>query len=490
VAPLTPAPPAPSAPLAPGTPGAGPGDPPPAAAPPAARPAGAPGLAGLARNEVLRKATHIGMGLIAFSLRFLGPFWSALLAAAALLNNLFVLHRIGGKRLWRDAEHQAGGALGIVLYPLTVLLLILVFYRRLEVAAAAWGILAFGDGMATVFGMTWGRRKLPWNPAKSWAGSAAYVAFGTLAAAALLTWTAPERRYSWAFALVAGGAAALLAAALESVPQGLDDNLGVPLVAGIFLFGMALTHGQWPAFLGWPFADRLLLGAAINAVLAGAAWAARTVDLSGVAAGWLVGTAIYGFLDWRGWLLLVAFFVIGSACTKLGYRRKAAANLAQERGGRRGARHALANAGVAVACAVFAALTLYPALFAVAFAAAFATAAADTASSEIGQLVGRRTFLITTLRPVPRGTEGAVSLEGTLAGIAAAAVVGALGAGLGLYPWACLLPVIGAAFIGTTFESVVGAILERRRLLDNEALNFLNTLVGALAGAALAALAL
>jgi uncharacterized protein (TIGR00297 family) len=189
-------------------------------------------------------------------------------------------------------------------------------------------------------------------------------------------------------------------------------------------------------------------------------------------------------------LLLVAFFVIGSACTKLGYRRKAAANLAQERGGRRGARHALANAGVATACAVFAALTAYPALFAVAFAAAFATAAADTASSEIGQLVGRRTFLITTLRPVPRGTEGAVSLEGTLAGIAASVAIGALGAAVQLYPWVCVLPVAGAAFIGTTFESVVGATLEQRRLLDNEALNFLNTLVGALAGAALAALVL
>ncbi|HEY6324425.1 MAG TPA: DUF92 domain-containing protein, partial [Thermoanaerobaculia bacterium] len=141
-------------------------------------------------------------------------------------------------------------------------------------------------------------------------------------------------------------------------------------------------------------------------------------------------------------------------------------------------------------CAVFAALTPYPALFAVAFAAAFATAAADTASSEIGQLVGRRTFLITTLRPVPRGTDGAVSLEGTLAGVAAAIAIGALGAAVALYPWICALPVAAAAVIGTTFESVVGATLEQRRLLDNEALNFLNTLVGALAGAALAALVL
>ena len=68
-----------------------------------------------------------------------------------------------------------------------------------------------------------------------------------------------------------------------------------------------------------------------------------------------------------------------------------------------------------------------PAIFALAFAAAFATAAADTVSSEIGKAFGRRTFLITTLRPVPRGTDGAVSLEGTLAGVAALAPVAGLG---------------------------------------------------------------
>jgi uncharacterized protein (TIGR00297 family) len=442
--------------------------------------------AGLQGSELLRKATHVGMGCIAFALRPLGPFWAAVLGASALVFNLFLLHRIGGRRMWREAELAAGGAVGIVLYPLSVLLLILVFYRRLEIAAAAWGILAFGDGLATVFGIAWGRHRLPWNPAKSWVGSLAYVFWGTLAAAALLVWTAPERGYGWGFALAAAGAAALLAAALESLPQGLDDNLGVPMVSALFLFGLVLTQGRWGALLDSGFGTRLLIGAAINAALAAAAYAARTVDLSGMAAGFIVGTAIYGFLGWRGYLLLMAFFVIGSACTRFGYKTKAAARIAQEAGGRRGARHALANAGVATACALFAAATPYPALFAIAFAAAFATAAGDTASSEIGQVLGRRTFLITTLRPVPRGTEGAVSLEGTLAGLVASAVVAALGAATGLYGWPAAAAVVAGAFIGTTLESIVGAALERRRLLDNEALNFLNTLVGALAAVAIA----
>ncbi|HEY2291776.1 MAG TPA: TIGR00297 family protein [Thermoanaerobaculia bacterium] len=443
----------------------------------------------LNRGELARKAVHMGVGLIAFSLRYLGPLYSAILALGALGLNLFVLPHIGGRRLWRQHEVESGSSLGIILYPLAVLLLILVFYQRLEVAAAAWGILAFGDGMASIAGIQFGQRRLPWNPRKSWIGSLAYVFFGTVGAAALLVWTAPNqgRAYGWAFAFAACFLTALLAAALESLPQGLDDNLGVPLVSGLFLLGLGLTQGRWGPFLADPtLPRRLLLAAVVNAALAGAAYAARTVSRSGVVAGFLVGFLIYAFLDWRGYLLLMAFFVIGSAATKLGYRKKAAEKLAQEDKGRRGARHALANAGVATACALFAAMTPYPypVLFALAFAGAFATAAADTSSSEIGQLLGRRTYLATTFRPVPRGTEGAVSLEGTLAGILASLVIAALGAALGLFPWKGGAVVVFAAFVGTTFESVVGATLEKRRLLDNEALNFLNTLVGALVAAA------
>lgn len=439
----------------------------------------------LSRSEALRKLVHLGVGAIAFSLRFLGPFWAALLGLSALLFNLLLLPRIGGRKLWREHEHAAGGALGIVLYPLTVLLLILIYYRRLEIAAATWGILAFGDGMASLVGSSIGTRKLPWNPRKSWAGSLAYWIFGTVAAAVLLQWTAPGQYaapFAWTIALLT----ALLAAGLESLPHGLDDNLGVPLVASLFLLGLALTQGQWARVVSEGLGEKALWGLLVNAVLAVLAFKARTVDLSGALVGLILGTAIWAFLDWRGFLLLLAFFVIGSACTKFGYKRKAAAKLAQEKGGRRSARHAIANAGVAAACALFAAATVSPrpaVLFAVAFAGAFATAAFDTASSEIGQLLGRRTFLITTLQPVPRGTEGAVSLEGTLAGVAASLVVAGLGAGVGLYPALGVLAVTVAAFLGSTFESLAGATLEKRGWLDNEGLNFLNTLVGALCAA-------
>ena len=141
-------------------------------------------------------------------------------------------------------------------------------------------------------------------------------------------------------------------------------------------------------------------------------------------------------------------------------------------------------------CAVFAATTGEPRLFLLALAGAFATAASDTVSSEVGKAFGRRTFLITTLRPVPRGTDGAVSLEGTLAGVAAMVAVASLGFAGGLYPEAGIAIVVAAAFVATTLESLVGATLEKRGLLDNDSVNFLNSLAGALLAAGLGALAL
>ena len=119
------------------------------------------------------------------------------------------------------------------------------------------------------------------------------------------------------------------------------------------------------------------------------------------------------------------------------------------------------------------------ALFVLAYAAAVATAAADTCSSEVGKAYGRRTFLITTFRPVPPGTEGAVSLEGTLGGLAGGAVIAAVGALGGLYSPAWAAAVAAAGLLGSLAESVIGTVAERRGWLDNDLLNALNTAIGA-----------
>lgn len=228
-------------------------------------------------------------------------------------------------------------------------------------------------------------------------------------------------------------------------------------------------------------------GFGVSLALGVAAFRARTLTLSGVAAAVLVGTAVWAGLGWRGFLVLAGFFLLASGLTRMGYRRKAEAGLAEARGGRRSASQVLANGGVAAMAAPLAAYA--PAqlgsILAVAFAAAFATAAGDTASTEVGLLLRRRTVLVTSLRRVPPGTDGGVSLPGTAAALGAAVLLGALGGALGLYPPLGALAVAAAGFGGATADSLLGATLERRGLLDNDRVNLLATLTGALLGAAI-----
>jgi uncharacterized protein (TIGR00297 family) len=121
----------------------------------------------------------------------------------------------------------------------------------------------------------------------------------------------------------------------------------------------------------------------------------------------------------------------------------------------------------------------------VAMTAAFATATCDTVSSEVGQAYGRHHYLVTTFKPVPAGTDGAVSLEGTLAGIGGAMVLAAAAWAVGMISPGGAAVVVTAAFIGATVESYLGATFEQAKLIDNELVNFTNTVIGGLTACAL-----
>ena len=197
--------------------------------------------------EYKRKAIHIGSSGFALLLRWLSFWQAALLAVAALLFNLFVLPRIGGKKLYRQEDAARGYPIGILLYPVSVLLLILFFHNHLYIAAAAWAIMAWGDGFASVFGRKFGKRKLPWNSDRSYAGSIAFLILGGAAAVFFTCWVwkDPLTPMLWYVVLVPL-LTTLLAAIVETIPSGLNDNFTVPLSAGLF---MAALYQIDPAML-------------------------------------------------------------------------------------------------------------------------------------------------------------------------------------------------------------------------------------------------
>jgi uncharacterized protein (TIGR00297 family) len=222
----------------------------------------------------------------------------------------------------------------------------------------------------------------------------------------------------------------------------------------------------------------VLAALVVTALFAVLAYRLGMVSRGGALGGFVVGAVIYTCLGPQGFTILAFFVVGGSLLTRFGYGRKQHSGTAEAGEGRRGAKNALANCGVAVVCAVLAALTSLD-VFAGAFVASLGAAFADTAESEVGQLYGRAPRVITTLRSVPPGTDGAVSPPGTLAGLAAAGLTAALGFALGLVasPGAILLVAL-AAFLGTVVDSCVGALAPR---VGNELTNVLCTFAAALA---------
>jgi uncharacterized protein (TIGR00297 family) len=163
---------------------------------------------------------------------------------------------------------------------------------------------------------------------------------------------------------------------------------------------------------------------------------------------------------------------------------KEAQGIAEKRSGARGPENVWGSALTGALCALGTLFVgeFYQTLLLLAYVASFSTKLSDTSASEVGKAYGKRTFLITTLQPVARGTEGAVSLEGTLAGIIASAAIAVVGWGVGSINLTGVAFCVIAAFIATNLESVIGATLQSKfDWMTNEVVNIINTLIGAIA---------
>src|SRR5438034_9385841 len=133
-------------------------------------------------SETARKIVHIAMGGFALLLAYL-TWWQALiLAVTALLHNLYLLPLYARRTLFRGEAGERGRDIGILLYPASIVILIVAFHTHLEIVAAAWALMAFGDGFATLVGKGVGGPRLPWNRSKTWSGYVAFLALGFPAA--------------------------------------------------------------------------------------------------------------------------------------------------------------------------------------------------------------------------------------------------------------------------------------------------------------------
>ena len=483
-------------------------DPPALPAPPLPTPTPTDSNPDSVHSPLLRNGVHaLVFILLAFPLGALaqdnhlggrGHLYSAgILFLIAVFNLVVLPHLETGKRLARPGEGRING---LWLYPLTLSVCFLIYPPFATVGA--WAAMAAGDAAASFAGRHVPVPKLQWNSQKSWAGllgfvgAALPVCYGALYLVPCKLFLkesgSPELPYVWTLAVLA----AVIGAIVESMPAKLDDNVRVPIATGGVLWTAAL-------FLSWAThplpkdtpvqPENLLKALALNALIGGAAIAFKFSNVAGALLGATLGVIIYFFAQWQGYLLFLAFAFGGSVLSKIGLKYKQSIGAAEAQEGRRGASNVAANLLVPGLCCLAYPLSGGHGALLLAFAGSLCAAFADTASSEIGTFSRREPLLITTFKPVPHGTNGAVSLLGFAAAVGACVVLAALASYTDFYQHllgnqssslqqrvilSAMLVVAG--MLGTLIDSLLGATVEDKYPgIGKGAVNFACTLTGA-----------
>jgi len=237
-----------------------------------------------------------------------------------------------------------------------------------------------------------------------------------------------------------------------------------------------------------------LVSLGLCGVLCYLAYYEDVLTADGTVAAFGVGMVIGIFGDVT-WLLLLLFFLLSSfLATRYKFALKEAMGVQEGVKGERRASNVLANGIAPMAAAILSFVNppwLPRELSGVVFLSALAVAGSDTLASEIGVLQ-RDAYLITTFERVPPGTDGGISWLGQACALGAAlytALVGwfVLGDLARMYNLSATMPtapiymVIPAVlgFVGCQIDSVIGATLERKGLVNKKTTNLIATCSGA-----------
>jgi uncharacterized protein (TIGR00297 family) len=216
------------------------------------------------------------------------------------------------------------------------------------------------------------------------------------------------------------------------------------------------------------------------------AFRAKTADLSGLFSAALIGIILLVFASPQGgqwFLIMLSFFILGSAATRYKFEYKKRIGVQQGRGGARGYRNVFANGIVAAAAAVLFGVFQQP-VFIVMYVGCVATAAADTLASEIG-VTGGIPYMITTFKKVPIGMNGGVTSTGECVALLGGFTVSLVALLLNVITPEMMIICTLAGFVGTNIDSLVGATLENRGFLGNAGTNLLATMGGGVFAVAL-----
>ena len=219
---------------------------------------------------------------------------------------------------------------------------------------------------------------------------------------------------------------------------------------------------------------QIALAFTISFILSLSALKAKIADESGLMSATLIGLITIVYTDIRYFLVLLAFYVIGSAVTKYRYSLKAERGIAEQAGGARGFANVFSNSLPALFFAMNYGVFKMD-VFSVAFTASVATALGDTMASEVGKTADK-VYLITNFKRVKPGESGGISLIGEVSAFLGCFIVSFTAFLLGIVNLKGLIIATIFGFIGVHVDSFLGATLEKKGVLNNAGVNLFATL--------------
>lgn len=246
-------------------------------------------------------------------------------------------------------------------------------------------------------------------------------------------------------------------------------------------FGTAMVMWLFSFDYPLPELQRILIICIFALVLGIGAYWAKAADSDAVISETIICLLVILFGGPAWFLLLLAFYLMGGAFTRYGYAYKYDLGIAQSHGGVRGFKNVYSNSLVPLAMAICYGVYGND-MFIYAFIGSVATANGDTLASEIGETSHSKPRMITTLKETDPGVDGGVTTLGEAASLVGALIIGLLATGTGMANIYGIISGTIGGFLGTNFDSFLGATLQRRGLLSNNGVNLAATAFGALAG--------
>ena len=440
----------------------------------------------LANSELKRLFAYLSLGLLALLFPFL-PKW--VIVIGVFLGTLVILYIPKDSFLFQlfasENDKKAGMLVGALKFSFAILLLAILMVALdfpVYVMSATIGVVAFGEGTAAVVNKLVSR-----NKSAFW--SVTLLILGTIFGFIFGAWAMVNTGYhgndvlnSMFFLSVLG---TVTGALLYTIVE--EDNIAIPLGAGMamWLFS-SLTYTV-------PNPAAVIVAVAFPMAIGMASYKLNAIDLSGALAGAVAGLLIIVFGGIAWFFLLLVFFFLGTLFTKYKYALKRKLGAAQSNEGLRGYRNLFGNCLAPMIFVVaYGAVgdvqlpyvgTIDKSIFIIGYLASMATATGDTLASEIGSTYKGQPRLITTLKKVNAGMDGAVSMLGEFAALIGSAVIAIIAVLTGVTSpnivAALVLTVLGG-FLGTNIDSVLGATLQQRKVLSNEGVNLCATVVGGL----------